>query len=124
MLIEKILSLDKKIVKVIGKTSGHDYVIGNTYCVDRTEVASNEIRYYLNNGSRCYITGSELELQNPFNKNSMIAELKDIIDFLENNEIGGRNETIKHYKIYSIFKTLKSKKSDIEIMDTLMQMID
>jgi len=108
-------------VKVIGNTCSHNYIIGNEYTV----------AYMTGNGpvlegSTYYANFRDVALITPKPITDKVKELKNILEFLENEVVDDTTDIIgleKKYKAYQVLKTLKTKKNDSDLLNYIMELV-
>lgn len=120
-------------VRITALVTGHNYRIGEEYYIYYTPETCGRYNQYIlssqkDNSGLCgsYITDSEFVLVNSDNvvdKVEFIKELENIIEFSKDFDFNENKDFASSYKVFSIFKEIKSSSSDSDKLKTIAKYI-
>lgn len=125
--LKKLFSIEEgSQVRIISNVTNHSLKIGDVYTVDRItgQVSGynppRSIIYIHDQVAGCVALYLE-DIELVTDKDYIIDELKDIIEFLKDNDLTNRSE--KDYKIFRLLKTIKGEKTDMDKIKILSKYI-
>lgn len=117
-------------VTIVNNISGHNYSYGDIEytIVNVPNISGNVPNYILrfpDGRTRNYIMSADFKLvnQKKIEKDSFIKELENIIEFSKDFDFNEDKDFAKSYKVFNIFKEIKSCSSDSDKLEIISKYI-